>query len=94
MGDTMKMISILIIILMVLSSCTVAQAPGVSELNNDGSEDTIKTYTASPLEIGVGPSCPPYSPEGQVIYESQWTGEYPEIEKYNKAYATATFGMG
>jgi len=79
---------------MVLSSCTVVEAPGVSELSNVGSEDFIKTSVASPLEIGAGPSCPPYTPEGQVIYDSQWTGEYPEIEQYNKEYSTATFGMG
>ncbi len=41
-----------------------------------------------------GEACLPYSPEGQVVYDSEWTGDFPEIEAYDKAYATITFGMG
>lgn len=82
----MKRISILIAIILVLSSCTVARAPDSMK-----SEDAV---LVSPLVIGEGAACPPYTPQGQVIYESGWTGEYPEVEKYDKAYATATFGMG
>lgn len=54
------------------------------------SEDE-QTFTQLSQE---GEVCLPYSPNGLVVYESEWTGEYPEIEKYDKPYDTITFGMG
>jgi hypothetical protein len=49
---------------------------------------------ASPIVLEEGAVCKPYNPEGDVVYDSEWTGVFPEIEKYDKDYATATFGMG
>lgn len=45
-------------------------------------------------ELSSGQVCLPYSPMGQVVYEAEWTGQYPEIEAYDKPYQTVTFGMG
>lgn len=49
---------------------------------------------ASPIVLEERAICKPYNPEGDVVYDSEWTGVFPEIEKYDKDYATATFGMG
>ena len=48
-------------------------------------------FTELPVEGAV---CLPYSPEGQVVYDAEWTGDFPDIEVYDKTYATITFGMG
>lgn len=50
--------------------------------------------TAQSIVLEEGAVCKPYIPEGRVVFESEWTGVFPEIEKYDKDYATATFGMG
>lgn len=47
---------------------------------------------AGPFQAGA--SCTPYEPKGQVVYKSEWTGEYPVIEQFDGSYRTATFGLG
>lgn len=83
MGDNMRLIVMFMIIVMVVAGCTSNEIGAASA-------DNIN----HPLQLAEGETCLPYTPSGQVVYESEWTGEYPEIEKYDKAYATATFGMG
>lgn len=80
----MKITTLLIVMMLTLTSC----------IGPVQSTEVVQTNGVSPLEMASGPTCPPYTPEGQVVYDAQWSGEYPEIEKYDKAYATATFGMG
>ena len=72
---------------MILSACVD------SNVSSD-SVERVAPVSSNPLEIAEGATCPPYTPQGQVVYEANWTGDYPEIEKYDKDYATATFGMG
>jgi len=77
----MRKIVYLIAIILLLSSCThVVTEPLEVSVN--------------PFQFDVGLTCSAYIPDGQYIYESDWTGEYPEIEKYDKDYKTATFGLG
>ena len=83
----MKILSLLLVLLMTLTACV---GPQVSSEAAQGVEAPL----SSPLEIAEGATCPPYTPQGQGVYEANWTGDYPEIEKYDKTYATATFGMG
>jgi len=84
LGDNMKKIALMLVMVLILSACG---APTTSVTNEHASG-------GNPLEMASGPTCPPYTPEGQVVYDAQWSGEYPQIEKYDKAYATATFGLG
>lgn len=46
------------------------------------------------LEIGQGEVCKPYVPIGNAVFETNWEGDFPEIDKFNGKYETATFGMG
>ena len=50
----------------------------------------------NPLAIAEpqGAYCLPYSPEGQSIYDAEWTGEYPKIESLAGDFETVTFGLG
>ncbi|MCK8058533.1 MULTISPECIES: peptide-methionine (S)-S-oxide reductase [unclassified Fusibacter] len=41
-----------------------------------------------------GAYCLAYTPQGQVVYDAHWTGEYPQIEKFDGDYKTATFALG
>ena len=83
----MKIIGLILVLILALSACA---PPQDSQPVIQATEGT----PTSPLEISAGPICPAYTPTGDVTYASEWTGAYPEIEKYNKSYRTATFGMG
>lgn len=83
----MKKIGAVLVLILLLTACV--QGGQNQEVNQPPN-----SVSSSPLEISRGPVCPAYTPQGEVTYSSQWTGEYPEIETYNKAYKTATFGMG
>lgn len=48
----------------------------------------------APETAATGAYCLPYTPKGQSVYDSSWTGEYPAIESTSKNYETATFGLG
>jgi len=52
---------------------------------------TVPDY--QPLD-DKGPICLPYTPQGSVTYNSEWTGAYPAIEAYNKPFKTITLAMG
>lgn len=75
----MRQIAVLLIVLLIMTSACVT----------DPDQDIV--YRELPKS---GEVCLPYSPEGQVVYDSKWTGQYPEIEAYDKPFATITFGMG
>ncbi len=80
-----KILYILLVLLLILGySTTVNNVPVV----RDG------THLLIPLEGSGGQVCKPYTPQGDFIYDSQWTGEYPQIEVFDRDFATATFGMG
>lgn len=95
LGDYMKKLGVVVVLILLLAACVPTGNKQAENLPSDVnvSED-IRLSEASPLDISSGPICPAYTPQGEVTYSSQWTGEYPEIETYNKAYKTATFGMG
>jgi len=44
--------------------------------------------------LAEGAYCLPYTPVGQSVYDTEWTGEYPAIESLGDNFKTATFGMG
>lgn len=55
---------------------------------------TPQTQTFENITIHEGEYCLPYSPQGQSVYNAEWTGEFPVIEEQGKNFKTATFGMG
>ncbi|WP_430885745.1 hypothetical protein [Fusibacter sp. JL216-2] len=90
-----KLSAMMIILILILTACAPElsdQARGLPS-NESSLTDEIQP-DSSPLDISSGPVCPAYTPKGDVAYASEWTGEYPEIESYDKSFKTATFGMG
>lgn len=73
-----RTILLLILTCLALASCTVA------------SETTV---SYEPLDA-KGEVCLPYTPQGSVIYNSEWSGSYPSIESYDKPFNTMTLAMG
>ena len=53
--------------------------------------ETIVIYESLDAE---GEVCLPYSPEGSVVYNSEWSGTYPLIEAFDKPFKTVTLAMG
>ncbi len=92
----MKSCTLIFTIMMILTSCMIKESPSTEDVHNDknnqGSQESL-TYNTM-VDTTEAAYCLPYTPQGQVVYDSEWTGEYPAIELYDKEYKTATFGMG
>lgn len=84
---------IIIIIVLAISYVGINYARHESAQNN--SMVTNRDVTEiSHLILGKGEICPIYAPKGEIVYNSEWTGELPAIDKVRKTYKTATFGLG
>lgn len=57
-------------------------------------DQRLPNINALEIPLEEGQVCLPYNPEGQFLYDAKWTGEYPEIEKFEGAFQTITLGMG
>lgn len=90
--------------IMILVIMTILSACSSVNLEKSGTSNTIVLdeklnnsdiiVEDEKIEIIEGAACTPYSPHGQVLYDFETTSEYPEIEKINEDYKTATFGLG
>lgn len=60
-------------------------------INADQRLPEVKTLN---IPIEEGQVCLPYTPHGQFLYDAKWTGQYPDIEKYEGDFQTITLGMG
>lgn len=58
------------------------------------SNDAPRMIFDGELSETAGNYCEVYSPEGQVLYQSDWSGVMPAVEAFEGDYRTATFGMG
>jgi len=94
-----KNIVVMLFLMIILSACSSVNLEK-SETSNtialDGklNNSDISVEENEKIEIIEGAACTPYSPQGQVLYDFETTSEYPEIEKINEDFKTATFGLG
>jgi hypothetical protein len=91
-----KIIIVLLFLMIVLSACKSVDLENLNSIDLDEklNNSNISVVENGNIEIAEGAACSPYSPRGQVLYDFVTTSEYPEIEKINEEYRTATFGLG
>ncbi|MGB3365846.1 MAG: hypothetical protein WBA54_00005 [Acidaminobacteraceae bacterium] len=91
-----KIIIVILFLMFILSACKSVEMEKLNSINLDEklNDSNISLVENENIEIAEGAACSPYSPQGQVLYDFETTSEYPEIEKINEEYRTATFGLG